>query len=259
MIQRSRTTAVLLAALLLAPPLAAQSPLQIGRPVAGEIADADPAAQDGSRYDEYPIQLTRGQALIVMLKSTAFDAFLALGRREGGAFQALAADDDGSGGRDARLMWTVPADGAYLLRAGTGGRDQRGAYTVVVERESSPDDMPAPTPIRAGETLSGELDHADPQADDNIHFDAYAFHAAAGEIWRVVLRSEAFDAQLLLAKASGMSWIVMWGDDDGAGGTDSLVDARITEAGEYVVVARSVAPDAVGPYTITLEPQGGAR
>jgi len=70
-----------------------------------------------------------------MLSNEA-DAFLTIGRdNEGGTFEALASDDDSLSDTHAKLEWEVPDDGAYVLRAGSFGQGETGAYAVTIARK----------------------------------------------------------------------------------------------------------------------------
>ena len=66
--------------------------------------------------------------------SNAFDAFIDLGE-DGEDFDSIANDDDGLSDTHARLDWTAPDDGWYVVRARAYGPNQTGAYALTVERQ----------------------------------------------------------------------------------------------------------------------------
>ena len=66
--------------------------------------------------------------------SNAFDAFIDLGS-DGDTFESLATDDDGLSDKHARLDWTAPDDGWYVIRARAYAPNQTGPYALTVERQ----------------------------------------------------------------------------------------------------------------------------
>ena len=68
--------------------------------------------------------------------SNAFDSFIDLGRLDDdGDFASLATDDDSLSDAHAKLDWTAPDDGWYVVRARAYGPNQTGAYALAVERQ----------------------------------------------------------------------------------------------------------------------------
>jgi hypothetical protein len=90
--------------------------------------------EEGAYYDAYRFQAKKDEKLRITLVSNAFDAFLDLG--EGGeAFTSLATDDDGLSDTHAKLEWTAPEDGWYVVRAQALAPNETGAYALAVERQ----------------------------------------------------------------------------------------------------------------------------
>jgi hypothetical protein len=63
-----------------------------------------------------------------------------------GEWNQIAYDDDGAGGKNARLEHTFEAAGEYLIRANTVGANSTGAYTLRVERGATGAARPRRTP-----------------------------------------------------------------------------------------------------------------
>jgi hypothetical protein len=61
-------------------------------------------------------------------------AFLSFGRGDGDDFQMLASDDDGAGGTDVRIDFSLPSNGRYLIRANASHADRVGEYSLGVVR-----------------------------------------------------------------------------------------------------------------------------
>jgi len=249
-------------ALLSSGPAFAQSPTdtRIGAEVRGRLEEGDARTRgdDAYRYDDYRVQLRAGQRLQAELRSSDFDAFLAIyaeGRTSG---EPLATDDDGAGsGMNARLRFTPESDGAYIVRARAYSGLASGAYTLALSERVLPR-QPRPGRISVGGDVSGRLTSGDAEDEDGKPFDAYAFRASAGERVAVLLESEDFDALVRIGRMVGGAFVQSAQNDDGAGkGLNSYLIFTAPQAGEYVIQATSVGGDAEGDYRLSLE-QGPA-
>lgn len=99
--------------------------------------------------------------------------------------------------------------------------------------------------------------------EDGASYDVYTLTGAAGDSIEVTLRSEDFDAFLLVAY---MDEEVFWWDDDsggGTGGTDAAFTLVFDVSETVLLIASSFAPGEVGAYTLGAEllepPPGAAR
>jgi hypothetical protein len=100
----------------------------------GELTTSSVVLGDGSYYDIWHYDGTAGERIRIEMRSTDFDAFLSFGREVGGEFETLDSDDDGAGGTDARIDFTLPSNGRYVIRANALHADRVGAYTLSVVR-----------------------------------------------------------------------------------------------------------------------------
>ena len=108
----------------------------VGATARGTLTDNDATADDGSYFDAYAVHVKDGDKLVVTMVSNDFDAFLVLGQdQDEGSFEVLESDDDGLSDTHARMEWTAPAEGSYVIRAGSFGQGQTGAYAMTVERQ----------------------------------------------------------------------------------------------------------------------------
>lgn len=106
----------------------------VGATARGTLRSTDAMTEEGAYYDAYRFQAKKDEKLRITLVSNAFDAFLDLG--EGGeAFTSLATDDDGLSDTHAKLEWTAPEDGWYVVRAQALAPNETGAYALAVERQ----------------------------------------------------------------------------------------------------------------------------
>ncbi|HEX2202164.1 MAG TPA: PPC domain-containing protein [Longimicrobium sp.] len=108
--------------------------LRAGRTVRGRLSSGDPTLDNGAFFHLYRYEGRRGERVTLTLRSTDFDAYLVLGTEGGrhGIETALVRDDDGAGGRDSRISFTLPYDGEYVVRVNsvTAGS---GSYTLEVD------------------------------------------------------------------------------------------------------------------------------
>lgn len=110
--------------------------LEAGERVRGRLSSADPTLDNGTYFHNYTYHGRRGERLRLTLRSTDFDAYLVLGTPGGrhGIETAVARDDDGAGGRDARVEHVLPHDGPFVIRA-TSLLSGSGEYMLEVESD----------------------------------------------------------------------------------------------------------------------------
>lgn len=117
----------------------------------------------------------------------------------------------------------------------------------------------AQSTIRPGETVRGSLSASDWSLDDGSFYDCFNLQAQAGQRISVTLRSGDFDAYLAVMEgANCASDEAAETDDDGAGGTDSLVRITLGE-GRYSIRANSLSEGETGSYALTVESLAAAR
>lgn len=228
--------------------------IRAGQTLQGELEESDPVMGDQSHYDLYAFRGRRGQQVTITMRSTAFDSYLSVGRIVNGSFSTLESDDDNGGGEDAQVVLTLPRDGEYAIRANSLFENVTGPYSVRLETGAAPPPEEIPTsPIRVGQTVSGELTSSDPQMDDDSHYDIWTFTGRRGDRIAVTMKSSAFDTYLAVGRMEGGSFSGIDSDDDGAGGTDSRVTITLDADGEYAIRANSLFAGASGAYTLKLE------
>ncbi len=238
--------------------------ISLGQTVTGRLDTSDAMLSDSSYFDDYTYTGRAGDRIVVTMRSSEFDAYMAWGRGTGAAFRADTTDDDGGGGTDARIEVTVGSSGSYAVRANSLAKRTTGAYTLSVEAAGSPS-TPTParprpsaggTTISAGETVNGSLAASDGRLADGSHFDDYTYTGRPGEQIVITLRSRAFDTYLAWGAGSGGSFRSETTDDDGAGGTDSQVRVTVGSGGTYTVRANSLEAGKTGAYTLSVQSAG---
>lgn len=257
--------AIVAATLLLASavgPAAAQvASIGPGQTVNGRLDTSDGLLTDESYFDLYEYRGQPGEAIVVTLRSSDFDAYLQGGPASGGDMTVEDTDDDGAGGTDARLSVTIGPSGVYRIRANSFGGGQTGAYSLSLESDN-PSAGGGANILRAGQTVSGRLDTSDGQLTDDTYFDLYEYRGQPGEVIGVTLRSADFDAYLQGGPPSGPDIAVEDNDDDGAGGTDARLSVTLGASGVYRIRANSFGAGQTGAYTLSLQSEaatsGGA-
>lgn len=255
--------AVSLLALSFAAPALAQSapPLSVGTGVEGQIADGDAVvAGDLYRYDDYSLSLRAGQRIEAVMRSDAFDAFLEVFRA--GEETAIDSDDDGLGdGTDSRLRFTAEVSGAYVLRARPLSGLEGGDYSLSLAERPPAGRAPRPTRIRLGQSLEGDLAGGDPETEDGLAYDAFAFRAREGDRFRIDLTADAFDPVVRVGRLRGGEFDELAMNDDGpATGLNSSLFFVAPAAGDYIIRAMPLTAGGEGEYRLTLsegpEPAG---
>ncbi len=235
-------------------PLASEA-LRLGQNVAGELRDGGARLGDtDTLFNTYSIALRAGQRVNVKMEKegdTSLDPLLEIGLLTSSAFKALAKDDDGGQGLNARIKFTAPGDGTYVIRATASEPTQEGAYTIGVS------DMPAsvvpPFPARAklGETIRGNLGTNDPLRNDSQYFDRYVFNGQVGETFEITASSESFDITVGARQIDRVDDDYV-SDDDSGGGTNAKLIYTVTTAGPQIIRVTTVEESAEGDYSLLI-------
>lgn len=108
-----------------------------------------------------------------------------------------------------------------------------------------------------GTPATGALEASDPKLPDSSHYDQWTYNGRSGEKLKITLESEAFDAFLLVARATGTELQMLAQDDDGAGGTNAQITIELPADGEYLVMANSFGEGGLGAYTVRVDRDSG--
>lgn len=230
-------------------------PLRTGQTLTDSLVEGTPSMSERGRFHVYTIDAKQGQRYIITMHAADFDAFLTVARTISGITDPFATDDDhggGTGGTDARVRFTAPQDGPFLVIAQSLSKDGKGSYTVNFEA------APAPTsaqriPLTFGKPMNGSLDETDATADDETFYDEYLVNLRAGQ--RVVIEMRAneggIDPFINFGRMQNGTFSSISTDDDGGGNLNSRLTVTAPETGEYVIRANEVG-NKTGPYTITV-------
>lgn len=201
----------------------------------GRLTDADPKL-DGKPYDCYVLRVEEDQAIRVIVRSTEFDATVALGAGRDCATEAAEVDDDGAGGTDSRLEVRIGFTEDMFVRVQAYGAESRGAYRIELAREESYR-RTAPFGRASAETLTRTDRVGGPRSD--VPFDCFDVPTAPGK--RLILQATAAEIaprMLLYGQRGCEGEPIQVAENDGKGG------ARLDHAPtEYDVLSVAVQGD----------------
>jgi hypothetical protein len=226
--------------------------IDVGRTMRGSL-DEHSAVEDGGRpYRMYLHRVGPDERRTVTMRSDDFDAYLFVRRRTADGLEEVGRDDDGAGGTDARYTFGGP--GEFEILASGFRSSAAGAFTLTLE-EAPPVVRTPPRPIAVGGTASGEITDRDPALPDGSRYHLYRFEGRSGDRVRIILRSDDFDAFLAvgLPGSGGEELEVIESDDDGGGGTDSLLELTLPQSGTHLIRVQPLFSSEMGAYTLLLE------
>jgi hypothetical protein len=211
----------------------------------------DSRLRNGRPFKVFQFQAQPGRRYVATMASQAFDPYLVLARTNGGLTEYLKEDDDSGGGNSARLRFTVPERGVYLLVARGLTAAAAGSFNLRLE-DGGMIAVPAPVTIRSGESVQGTLTESDGLLyEEDKNYDLYRVRGAPGEDVQVVLTSTAFDTFLESGEmAAGGFQREQYNDD--AEGTDSALRLRLDTRGEALVRVTSLRRNVSGAYSVSV-------
>jgi sulfur carrier protein ThiS len=239
--------------------------LAVGASVSGQFTDASPTRLlDGDStqvreapFAAYEVQLAQGQAITIRLNRTSeaseLDPLVMVGTGTPGNFEKLGEDDDSGSGLNARLNFTAPAAGTYVILATTFAESTGDEFRI----EVLPFVAGAVTASRAaavGTPVTGQLSATDRITsgdDDGTTGHLYEFAAEAGAIYVIEAKSDDFDTTLALSGAAAGGEILQ-SDDDGGEGTNSRLVFKVEAAGQYYLTLASFDETSTGDYTLSI-------
>jgi hypothetical protein len=224
-------------------------PVTIGQPMAGRITTESPLleGEDGIRFQRYSFRAS-GRKLRITLRSFELDSYLVVQKVTASGTETVGEDDDGGGDLDSQVV--LDADGEYIVIARHFGANSTGGFTLLVEDAPPPEVVPRG--LSTGQRVEETLRDTDPALADGTPGHEYRITLAAGTRLRLTARSTAFDVRLAVGRGEGSAFSAVASNDNGAGGTDALLDFVADASGLFVVRVTGPA-SAAGAYALTVE------
>ena len=107
----------------------------------------------------------------------------------------------------------------------------------------------AQTALRPGQTVVARFTPADSQFQDRSHYKTYTFTGSKGDTITAQLSSDDFDANLILADATGNP---LAKNDDGGGNCNARLSYALPASGTYRLYANTSARDEIGEFRLSL-------
>ena len=222
--------------------------------VHGQLTRADAQLRDSSRYQAWRFEGVAGQIVQIDVISTDFDAYALLHDANG---TKVAENDDGGGGQNARIVYTVPTTGTYRILANSWVKNHYGRYTVRLRSlgvasgaTATGGVLPGTVgQIMRGQTMSGQLSANDPKLSDGSVYQAWTYIGTAGETVTVEVTSSDFDAYALIQDGSGTK---LADNDDGGGGTNARITFTLPYSGAYRLIANTYRQGSFGAFALTV-------
>lgn len=225
-----------------------------GQVQAGELQDSTPRYGGRGRFHLYRFDAREGERFAIELRSTEFDPYLVLGDRSTGLFDPLEQDDDGAGGRDARVRFTAEGTGTFWVVAQALRPAGTGTYTIRLQRLPEPREA-VPVAVQIGRPVHGELQEDDPLLEaDQSHYDLYTFQGRAGQRYAISQVSDDFDPFLHVGPWREGEVDVAAQDDDGGSGSNARLVFTAPADGVIGILANSYGNDGLGRYTLRVDP-----
>jgi hypothetical protein len=207
---------------------------------------------------QVPLKVGGSYSIELMHKGGDSDPFLVLHDPDG---RKVAADDNGGGGVNARIIYTPLKEGVHrILAASVKGA---GLFTLTVREYKAPPKLPAPpqpkppTPTDRGKMLTlPAVEMSQWSKQDPIHpffvspVKTYTVNLKAGKVYTIdlVTRQKGQDPFLILTDAYGQ---MLASDDDGGGYPNARIIFTPTVDGEYRILATTL-DHGLGPFTLSV-------
>lgn len=229
----------------------------LGQTATGRLTLDAPQFADGSHYRTFRFTGRGGDTITAELESVDFDANLILADGHG---NRITGNDDGGEHCNARLTHVLPRDGGYRLYANAARAHELGAFRLQLRRGGGGGGAPADSTcrgfgrvagtIRVGETIEGTLTSEDPIfPGDSTYFQRWVIPVAPGQSFTVDLKSEAFDAYLVLTHGPGDKLVE---NDDGGDACNARLVYTPPDDRPLRIIVNTARKYETGPFVLRV-------
>ena len=209
----------------------------------GRLAAGDTTLRSGEYRDSYTFQGRQGQMVTVDLRSAAFDPYLIVIDPSGKQHD----NDDHEGDSHRSLVsYELPEDGAYRVWATSYKSGETGAYDLRIQVGSAAAAEVAARP----RVENGRLAAGDDTLRTGEYVDQYTLEGRPGQHVTVDVASNDFDTYLMVLPPRGER---LWNDDVEDRPRHSVIEADLTEAGQYRVAVTSYKRGETGLYELRID------
>lgn len=169
-----------------------------GDVISSVLTPSDNTLSDGSYFKAYQFQGQAGQSVALEMRGNGIDPYLVLFDSAG---RKIAEDDDSAGGKNARIVVTLPTTGKYTLYANSYEVGQTGSFSLSSRLTNNLGAIP-PSLLSDRQVLlqkNGVLGLSSRiLARDGSRFDTFSFNGQAGQVIQIDLNSPDFHPYLVL-------------------------------------------------------------
>jgi len=203
----------------------------------GALDGADTVISTGEFAEVISVEGQAGEHWVVDLRSNEFDPFLIVKAPSG---EQLENDDFEGDSSRSLLDFELSESGTYTIGVTTYQPGETGAFDMTLRR--------AEGITSVDNDHSGTLAEGDEQLSDGEWFDIYTFEGVPGQHVNIEMSGD-FDTYLGLVGPTSFKEE----NDDGDSSRHSQIEAVLTEAGTYRVVATSYQAGQGGSYDLSID------
>ncbi len=226
-----------------------------GNAIASVLTASDNTLPDGSYYKAYQFQGEAGQSVVIEMRGNGIDPYLVLFDSTG---RKIAEDDDGGGGKNARIAITLSNTGGYTLYANSYEVGQAGSFTIagtITGRLTN--NFTSQSPIESTDDRriilqkNGILGtQSRVFARDGSLFDAFSFNGQAGQVVQIELVSSDFHPYLVLFAPDSR---ILQENNGLPSRKNASMTLELPFTGTYRTIVNAFAPNGKGAYKLIVK------
>jgi S1-C subfamily serine protease len=229
-----------------------------GTPVQGQLdRNSSILEDDNSYYTRYSFEGRAGQRVVLEMSSNELDSYLILISPSG---EDLGQDDNGAGGKNARITATLPEDGTYMVLANTRSARETGRYSLRASASGAgsgsqgnnnnrpqTSGQPGILPFQVEGTLGANSRVL--QSDRSL-YEEHTFQGTEGQRVSISMESQDFDSYLIVLDPEGRK--IGENDDASRSTMNSALTVTLPSTGVYRVIANTYDSTGRGQYTLSI-------